>query len=411
MVFKIKRTIYNDYYPGGVLLNNRYGSVDSDAYRYGFQRQECDNEVKCEGSYYDYVYQYKDHLGNVRLSYAKDGNGLQIREENSYYPFGLKMKGFNNVVTGRDHKYGFGGKEEQDELGLDWIDITARNYDASLGGWMNIDPLAEQMRRHSPYNYAFDNPIKFYDPDGMKPAGCSDAEGNPMTCPDGFEGFTGPTITEAHFNEDGEISHYSMNGIELDAKSVENESQGDSNLVFEAMTALETTVKEISSQEGFSLAGMTVAVAGEVSADLSLKFFDKKAGTWTGFKGKNGLALKEYSMSFNGNGSTGGKFSFGRATSNVFKGAGFALGAYNFYNLAQQRANGEIDDLKLGIEGASAGYSTFGGLHGAAWGIGWELGRAIESIPGYDENFRYPARQVLRDIGIPIPKGGFTFSF
>ncbi|GIQ61315.1 hypothetical protein Flavo103_44500 [Flavobacterium collinsii] len=122
--------------------------------------------VEPQGSSYNYVYQYKDHLGNVRLSYDKT---LAIKEESNYYPFGLKHEGYNTVKTGVENKYKYNGKELQDELQLNVYDYGARNYDPAIGRWMNIDPLAEKMRRFSPYNYAFDNPVRFIDPDGMAP--------------------------------------------------------------------------------------------------------------------------------------------------------------------------------------------------------------------------------------------------
>src|SRR5690606_29569245 len=113
---------------------------------------------------YLYVYQYKDHLGNIRLSYADvNGNGTiqpasEILEENNYYPFGLKHKGYNEIVNSNRseaaEKYKFLGQERQEELGLDWDVFRHRNYDFAIGRFMNIDPISEEYMSISNYQFA-----------------------------------------------------------------------------------------------------------------------------------------------------------------------------------------------------------------------------------------------------------------
>ncbi|WP_228458607.1 RHS repeat-associated core domain-containing protein [Chryseobacterium aureum] len=132
-----------------------------------------------------YVYNFTDHLGNVRLSYSDiSGDGIiqprqynastctgwfciddwrpgEIVESNNYYPFGLLHN--YTATTQNAYQYKYNGKELQ-ETGM--YDYGARFYMPDLGRWGVVDPLAEKSRKWSTYTYAYDNPIRFIDPDG-----------------------------------------------------------------------------------------------------------------------------------------------------------------------------------------------------------------------------------------------------
>lgn len=105
------------------------------------------------------------------VSIRRADGQTEIIEETDYYPFGMQHKDLNDIVMSSNlgQKIKYNGKELQDELQLGLYDFGARNYSPELGRWMNIDPMAEQGRRWSPYAYAFDNPVYFIDPDGMWP--------------------------------------------------------------------------------------------------------------------------------------------------------------------------------------------------------------------------------------------------
>jgi RHS repeat-associated protein len=119
---------------------------------------------------FDYIYQYKDHLGNIRLSYSDaDGNGViaqsEIREENNYYPFGLKHRGYNQYQgAARDHTFEYNGSELEESLGFNMMEMEMRQFDPALARWVVLDPVTHHSL--SPYNSFDNNPIIFADPSG-----------------------------------------------------------------------------------------------------------------------------------------------------------------------------------------------------------------------------------------------------
>ncbi len=99
------------------------------------------------------------------LSIRKVNSTNEIIEENNYYPFGLKHKGYNNVINGQEDKYHtYNGKEWNESLTLNIYEMDWRQYAPAIGRFMSIDPITHWEK--SPYSAFENNPIYFSDPSG-----------------------------------------------------------------------------------------------------------------------------------------------------------------------------------------------------------------------------------------------------
>mgnify|MGYP002692551716 CR=1 FL=1 len=145
-----------------------------------------------------YHYYLQDYQGNNRVIVSESGS---VEEVNHYYPFGGLYANSSSSVQ----PYKYNGKELDTKKGLNWYDYGARWYDAAVGRFTTVDPMAEKYHSESPYSYCGNNPIMFIDPTGMLISPIYDRNGKLLGTDD--EGLKGKAIIMDKSNFKQGMSH------------------------------------------------------------------------------------------------------------------------------------------------------------------------------------------------------------
>ena len=87
-------------------------------------------------------------------------------------------------VSGEGYRFGFNGKETDEDATSGSYDFGARMYNSQLGRWWSVDPMKHLYPNCSPYVFALNHPVKYVDPSGGV---VEDPEGNIIFTPTGPE--------------------------------------------------------------------------------------------------------------------------------------------------------------------------------------------------------------------------------
>ena len=98
-----------------------------------------------------------------------NGEDPEIIQRMYYYPFGLPMQGNWTNTTQYQDRYTYNHKEQV--TGIEWFAYGARYYDAKIGRFAGVDPIADHhyVVSWTTFHYSYNNPIIYTDPDGRLP--------------------------------------------------------------------------------------------------------------------------------------------------------------------------------------------------------------------------------------------------
>ncbi|MBK8701526.1 MAG: hypothetical protein IPN29_19050 [Saprospiraceae bacterium] len=181
---------YIQHYVGGIEYNSASGLNRRVEAIYHGEGRFFNTNTGTTAPSYRTEFSIKDHLGNARVTFTDlNANGKidvtnsaatnEIIQENHYYAFGMAYEGpWMMNHSSKDNNYLYNYKELNADHDLKWYDYGARFYDAVIGRWHVVDPLADKYPKMTPYNYVENNPIRLIDPDGR--AAVDAVGGNPI---------------------------------------------------------------------------------------------------------------------------------------------------------------------------------------------------------------------------------------
>ncbi|MDI9866327.1 RHS repeat-associated core domain-containing protein [Flectobacillus sp. DC10W] len=107
-------------------------------------------------------------MGNTRVSFKANGSTPQATDYTNYDPWGIELNGtgLNNPV---ENRFKFLGRESIAETG--WVDLMKRMYDPPTARFTRVDPSPDVAGQESlsTYQYGYNNPLRYPDPNGDCP--------------------------------------------------------------------------------------------------------------------------------------------------------------------------------------------------------------------------------------------------
>jgi hypothetical protein len=112
------------------------------------------------GTDWEYEFEYRDHLGNMRLGFKAEGNQLVKTQSNTPDPLGLDIKSLN-IVGAKPQNFQFNKIEKIDDFGINIHHAFFRDGDSQIGRWWQIDPKPNVSV--SLYSMMDNNAVRFMD--------------------------------------------------------------------------------------------------------------------------------------------------------------------------------------------------------------------------------------------------------